>query len=105
MRKPKEIPFWKRAKEQIKICKISQKNFAQSIGLNYNTMRFWLSYGYYPDARTTYDMAKALGVSMEYLLTGRNKQVMKNRKREMVLIKSAITDIQKMIRKIEKKMA
>ena len=65
----------------MKAHKISQKNLAQTICLKYSTLRFWLSYGYYPDVKTAYDIATTLGVSMEYLLTGKDKRTMKNHKR------------------------
>jgi len=76
MRSPKDNPFWKRTKELLRQQKISQKNFTDSIGMNYSTFRFWSCYGYLPDIRTAYDIATTLGVSMEYLLTGIERQAM-----------------------------
>ena len=55
----------------MKAKKISQKDFAVLIKLKYCTLRFWLCYGYYPDVKTACDIAKVLGVSVEYLVKGR----------------------------------
>ena len=50
--------------------KISQRNFSVSIGMNYSTFRFWVCYGHLPDVETACDIARALGVTVEYLLKG-----------------------------------
>ena len=75
MRQPKKIPFWERAKKLMLAKKINQKDLAGSIGLKYCTLRFWLCYGYYPDVKTACDIAKALGVSVEYLVKGRRGKI------------------------------
>jgi len=67
--------------------------------------RVWLSYGYYPDIKTAYDIAKALGVSMEYLLTGKDDLAGKSHAKETLTRKTAAADIKRMIKKIEIKAA
>ena len=102
MREKEDIPFWNRAKKHIRAHKISQKNFAEYIGVNYNTLKFWMCYGYYPDVKTTYDIATALGVSIEFLLTGEEGKAMKIREHETLARKTAAANIKKMALRIEK---
>jgi len=78
MRKPIRIPFWKKTRKLLKAKTKIKKNFAESMGLNNESLRFWLSYGYYPDVKTAYDIADALGVSMEYLLFGKDQLAIKD---------------------------
>ena len=53
--------------------KITQKEFAQLIGIRYNTLRAWIYGNRYPDVISAYDMAKLLGVRIEYLVRGKVK--------------------------------
>jgi len=53
--------------------------FTQLIGMNYNTYRGWLYNNRIPDAESACDMAKTLGVSVEYLVWGKHKQDSKGR--------------------------
>ena len=71
MREAKKIPFWEQVKKLIRTHKISQKELASRIGIKYSSLRFWICYGFYPDVKTAHDIAIVLGVSIEYLLTGR----------------------------------
>jgi len=49
MRKPIKTPFWKKTRKLLKVKRKLKKNLAESIDLNDEAMRFWLSYGYYTD--------------------------------------------------------
>ena len=93
MRKPEHLPFWDRVNKILRANKITQKNFAAFIDLKYNTMRFWISYGYYPDAKTAYEIATALGVTTEYLITGKELPVILNRRKKMLLRMKAAENI------------
>ena len=62
--------FWKRVNEEIKVRKLSRKRFAESLNIPYNTFKSWLYYERSVEVGTAYDIAKALGVSLEYLITG-----------------------------------
>ena len=71
--------FWKRVNDEIKIRKLSRKSFAESVNIPYNTFKSWLHYERSVEVGTAYDIAKALGVSIEYLITG-NKPEKSSRK-------------------------
>ena len=65
--------FWKRVNSEIKTRKLSRKGFAESINIPYNTFKSWFYYERSVEVGTAYEIAKALGVSVEYLITGNNR--------------------------------
>ena len=95
-------PFWERAKKLIKAHKITQEKFAAYVGINFSTFRNWICYGITPDLYSAYDIAVALGVSMEYLVTGNDGKAMQNREEEILKRKDAAKNIKKMAIQIEK---
>ena len=103
MGKREHLPFWDRVNKILRANKITQKNFAASIDLNYNTFKFWISYGYYPDAKTAYDIAVALGVTSEYLVAGKETQIILDERKRIFLREKAVRDIMKFTKKIETK--
>ena len=103
MRQPKRLIFWERVKKLLRAHKLNQKSLAILIGIKYNTLRFWVCYGYYPDARTAYDISRVCGVSLEYLLTGVEGKQTRKHEREVFTRKNAASDIKKMVKKIERK--
>jgi len=62
--------FWKRVNDEIKARKLTRKKFAESVDIPYNTFKSWLYYERSVEVGTAYDIAKALEVSLEYLVTG-----------------------------------
>jgi len=65
--------FWRRVKEQIKAHRITQDKFAEYINIPRSTFYDWLRFNIAPDIFTAYSIATALGVSLEYLITGDDK--------------------------------
>ena len=63
--------FWKRVNDGIKTRKLTRKEFAQSLNVPYSTFKSWLYYERSVEVGTAYEIASALGVSVEYLVTGR----------------------------------
>jgi transcriptional regulator with XRE-family HTH domain len=63
--------FWKRTNELIKRQKTKQEAIAACCGIKYQTFRGWVTRETYPAADETYRIAQALGVSVEFLVTGR----------------------------------
>jgi len=102
MRTLKKIPFWERAKKQIRAHKISQKNFAAYVGVSYGTFRDWICYGILPDASTACDIAAALGVTVEYLVNGTNGKAIRERRKEVFARKNAIIKLKKLAEQITK---
>ena len=82
-------PFWTRTQILIKARKISQENFARLVGINYNTYRCWKYNNRIPDAVSACDIANALGVTVEYLVKGKD-QAMKKRKIALKQIKKLV---------------
>ena len=66
--------FWKRVYNEIKSLKISRKKFAESIDIPYNTFKSWNYYKRSVEVGTAYDIATALDVSLEYLITGKDRE-------------------------------
>jgi len=102
MGKFKILPFWERVKKSIRAHKISQKEFASYVGINYNTMKTWIYYDRVPDAYSACDIASALGVSMEYLTRGSEESAVKDHERETHQRKTTAAKIRKMARRIER---
>ena len=102
MRTPRNLPFWDRTKSLIKAQKMTQKEFAARVGMNYNTLKYWLCYGYSPDVDTACDIAAMLGVSVEYLAKGAKSKAIRKHEKETSIIKNAAEGIVKLGRQIEK---
>jgi transcriptional regulator with XRE-family HTH domain len=62
--------FWKRANTLIKSQKTKQEAVAGQCGINYQTLRGWVTNHRFPDGEETYRIAQALNTSVEYLVTG-----------------------------------
>ena len=95
-------PFWKRVKTLIRAHKISQEEFASYIGISFNTLKTWFRNNRIPDAYTAHDIAVALGVSVEYLVTGEDRKALEEREKQTLLRKTAALDIEKMAVMIKK---
>ena len=102
MGRKKTFPFWVRVKKHIRAHKISQEKFAAYVGINFYTFKSWIYYNRIPDVITAYRMAIALGVTIEYLVTGSDGKAMEIRKNQARERKTAAAEIKKMARQIEK---
>ena len=91
-------PFWTRTLELIKAHKVSRAKFAAYIGVSYDTFRNWVYRNRIPIAHDACNIADALGVSVEYLVRGKDglgialtmKQVEKRKKLTATLKKLII---------------
>ena len=63
--------FWNRVKLQIKARAATQADAAKACGLLPDTFRRWMSIDMVPPLSHSYRLARYLGVSLEYLITGR----------------------------------
>ena len=95
-------PFWERVKKLIRAHKISQEKLASHVGINFFTLKSWIYFNRIPDVITGLYMAAALGVSVEYLATGKEGKVMKIREEQALTRKTAAAKIKKMANQIEK---
>lgn len=64
------LEFWKRVKFLLKDKNINQQDIAGTLDMRPDTFSKWVQKDRLPDAEETYKIAEALGVSVEYLVTG-----------------------------------
>jgi transcriptional regulator with XRE-family HTH domain len=62
--------FWSRVNQLIKSQKTKQEIIASSCSISIQTFRGWITKKRFPNAPETYRIAQALGVTVEYLVTG-----------------------------------
>ena len=96
--------FWKRVRELIKAHKISQEKFAQHIDIPKSTFYGWQQQRRFPEVRTAYDMAAALGVSMEYLITGEDNENALQRMKQVETWKKTELNMKKLLKKMRNEM-
>ncbi|MDR0876502.1 MAG: helix-turn-helix domain-containing protein [Treponema sp.] len=73
--------FYDRVKRLIKQNNMTQEKLAKACNINVGTFRGWIAKGIYPTVIDAYYLAKALGISLDYLVTGKNKAEKNNEKR------------------------
>jgi bacteriophage CI repressor helix-turn-helix domain len=81
--------FWNRVKAKIKSQNTKQETLAISCGISYRTFQTWINRKTYPDALQTYLIAQALNTTVEYLVTGEEKDIYKEKYDNL---KSCISD-------------
>ena len=84
-----EIQFWVRVKTLIKAHNLTQKQFAEKLGFSQHTVRGWIYHNRVPELSAAYTIAYTLGVSLEYLLGGKDRKITELRLRELELRKAA----------------
>ena len=84
------VEFWKRTNKLIKDKNSKQENIAQECDIPYQTFRSWVTRQTFPDALQAYKIAQALGVSVEYLVTGEDTSPYKQ---ELDKLKAAIIPV------------
>ena len=63
--------FWKRIKHLIKIKAVTQQTALKACGISYNTFKGWVSKKYFPPLEAAYKLARYLGVSVDFLISGK----------------------------------
>jgi transcriptional regulator with XRE-family HTH domain len=69
-----ETEFWNRVKGLLKKRNTTQREFTRACGIAYGTFCGWIYRNIYPTIFEGYVIARVLGVSVEYLMSGRDKQ-------------------------------
>lgn len=64
------LDFWQNVKTLIKNKNTKQQAIADIAGISLLTMRGWITHDRLPDVVSAYKIAQALGVTVEYLVTG-----------------------------------
>ena len=93
--------LWKRVKAQIKSHKITLKKFAEYINVPRSTLYGWIRLNLAPDVFTAFDIATALGVSLEYLVTGEDKKSEKLRMEQTESRKTTEAEVRKLVGKLQ----
>lgn len=69
--------FWNSVRHLLSERKILQKDFAEQIGYNVSTLKNQMTRNISPDVDTAVQIAQALGTTVEYLVTGVEKEISK----------------------------
>ena len=83
------IAFWKRVKTIIKAHNVSQEKFAAHIGIPLATLKGWMYHNRVPDVETAYVIAAALGVTLDYLVFGKENDTIQEEKKRRSAVKEA----------------
>jgi len=75
--------FWVRVKALLKAHKMTQMQFAERIDYPYGTLRSCIQNDRIPDTTTAYEIAVTLGVTLNYLLGGHERDITVARLREL----------------------
>ena len=75
--------LWNRVKKLIKAHKMTQKQFAEYINIPSGTFEGMMYHNREPVVSLALDMAKVLGVTVEYLATGSDKEIKNRRIKEL----------------------
>jgi transcriptional regulator with XRE-family HTH domain len=67
--------FWERMNKLIKEQGITQESLAKRTGIKFQTLRSWLTKDTLPRVDDAHKIAGELGVTVEFLLEGRNSEV------------------------------
>ena len=78
------MDFWIRLKNEIKEKNTTQEWIAGKIDVPLSTFRKWMTRKTYPNIKEGIEIAKLLGTSPEYLVTGIEPEGLSNAERKMV---------------------
>jgi len=96
--------FWERVNEQLQAHKISRKKFAEFINVPYSTYNSWIRNGRSLEVYTAYNIASALGVNLEFLLTGTDEKSARERLKQTEERKTVKISMEKLIGKMRKEL-
>jgi len=81
--------FWYRVKVLIKAHNVNQEKFAAYIGMPLSTLKGWMYHNRTPDVGTAYAIASALGVTVDYLVLGKENDTAEEDKKRRSTVKEA----------------
>lgn len=94
------IEFWNRVKYLIRTHKTTQDNVAQLINIPVGTLRNWIYQNRVPDVGTACNLAVVLGVSVDFLVFGKERNVNEERMNRLLERKTAAARINKLAQHI-----
>jgi transcriptional regulator with XRE-family HTH domain len=80
------MDFWMRLKNEIKAKNTTQEWIAGQIGVPFGTFRKWMTRKTYPNLKEGTEIAKLLGISAEYLVSGTEQENLNNDERKLITI-------------------
>ena len=90
--------FWSRIKGLLKEKGITQGDAAKACNVPVNTLRHWMTKEYYPPLNYVASLARFLGVSIEYLVYGKEREkssILKNIYTQLENLKNDIDELKK----------
>ncbi|MCL2721877.1 MAG: helix-turn-helix domain-containing protein [Treponema sp.] len=78
------MDFWIRLKSELKEKNTTQEWIAGKIGVPLSTFRKWMTKKTYPDIKEGTEIAKLLGISAEYLVTGIEKEILNETEQKLI---------------------
>lgn len=88
--------FWDNIKTLIKQSNTTQRGLAVKCGFSPRSIETWIASNQLPDAFQTYKIAQNLGVSIEYLITGKNADNKETIERIRQLLQNVDTELDKL---------
>lgn len=82
--------FWSNVKKLLSEKKILQKDFASMLEINVATLKNQMTRNIIPDAETAVKISQALGISVEYLVTGAEND---SAKKELSALKAKLLEL------------
>lgn len=96
-----EEKFWTRVRSMIRAHRTSQGKFAEYIGIPRSTFFRWMKNDIIPDVFTAYNIATALGTSMEYLVAGEDRKSEKQRAEQTNARKTTEAQVKTLVEKLQ----
>ncbi|AEF80874.1 helix-turn-helix domain-containing protein [Leadbettera azotonutricia] len=69
--------FWNRVRFMVTKNKTTQVEIAKACNISYNTLHGWILKNIYPPVIDAYNIAKTLGVTVDYLMAGKSTEEQK----------------------------
>jgi transcriptional regulator with XRE-family HTH domain len=96
--------YWNRVRKLIKAHNISVEEFAKYIHIPRSTFYAWLRHERSPEIGSVYNIATALGVSVEFLVTGEDEKSAAMRMEQTKTRKTAAVKIKKLVGELQNEM-
>ena len=87
------LDFWSNVKNELEYRGISQKELAAEISESYNTLQSWINRDRLPNAVQAVRISRALGTTVEFLVTGRDEKFRADNTETIRLLEKAIENL------------
>jgi len=95
--------FWERVKYLIRTHKTTQPKIAELLGIPPGTFRNWIYHNRIPDVETACDLAVVLGVSVDFLVYGNERDIVEAHNTRLLERKTTAASISRLAKMIERK--